>query len=180
MPVRRLTASADEPAIAALRGNLVKELTSPKEFGQPIILEDPTPETDSMRVYVIWDDWAECPREHRAQAIVEAYKEVRGDAVQLPITLASGLTVPEASSVGLLPYQIAPPLKKDPQVPQAEYRKAMIDLGASTLLGSDNPQLRLPTLKDAEAAIEHLEKALPRARWILIREVPEASSSSGV
>ena len=87
----------------SLLADLVGELKSHNLIGQPIILEDRTPQTNSIRVYVIWEQWDIYPGESRSQLIMDAYGEAFGEETQRQITLALGVTVPEAVAIGLLP-----------------------------------------------------------------------------
>lgn len=178
MPVYRRPTPGDDVPIGAIRNDLIEELRNPKPLGQPIILEDATPQTNSVRVHVVWDRWTECPRELRHQVIEDAYMEALGSKQQLPITLALGLTVPEAIGVGLLPYQIAPAPRRTNDISDERYLEAMLKAGASTLLGRQNPQLRFATPEDAETAMESLQSELPGSKWLIIREVPDASTST--
>ncbi len=49
----------------------------------------------------------------------------------------------------MLPFQIIPALRKGDPVTLDQCRQAMIDEGASTLLGPDKPQLRFATEEEA-------------------------------
>jgi hypothetical protein len=146
-------------------------------MGQPIILEDGNVNGDSVRVQVVWDRWEELPGELRSAIILDAYATALGEAYRQRIKFALGMTVPEAIEVGLLPFQVIPARKKDGDPSPEEYRKAMIDAGASLLSGEDRPQLRFATIDDAEAAMERLQEMLPNSRWIIAQEV---ASPSGI
>ena len=178
MPIYRRPIGGDEAAINSLRNDLVEELRGPKPLGQPIILEDCTPQTDSMRVHVVWDRWTECPRELRQQLIMDAYKEALGEKLPHPITLAMGLTVPEAVEIGLLPFRIAPAQRRSDSAADAEYHQTMLKAGASTLFEKEVPQLRFASLENAEVALASLEAELPGSKWLVIQEVPETFGST--
>ena len=89
------------------------------------------------------------------------------------IALASGLTVPEAYAAGMLPYQVIAAVRKTDAITAEECRQAMIDVGASTLLGQDRPQLRFATMEDAEAVRNQLAQRASHGEpvWIITKEV---------
>lgn len=154
-----------------LVGDLVGELREPRPFGQPIILDDQTPETNSRRLHVIWDRWESCPRPIRPDVITEAFRRVFGWGHSDPqITLALGVTVPEAAGIGLVPFEVAPVVPKGEPLPEA-YRSAMISAGASMLFRGERPVLRCAAIEDAQAAVDFLQGQLPGSRWTVIREV---------
>jgi len=158
--------------------DLVSELRNPKPMGQPIVLEDHTPETNSIRINVVWDRWEECPRESRSAIILSAYKRFFDKETFQQITLTLGTTVPEACALGLLPFGIEPARRKAGGPTQEQYCATMTEAGASKVPGLDLPQLRFATREDAENALENLEQALPNSRWILVinRDVSESIS----
>ena len=158
----------------ALIRKLAEELKNPKDIGQPIILEDSTPKPRSTRVHVIWDCWEEHPAESRSALIEKAYEAAFGRGYREQITLALGLTVPEAASMGLLPFQVTPARRRGEAPSDEEYAKAMLEAGASTLADTKRPQLRFATIEDAQTAYEHLEEALPGSKWIITQEVSPA------
>ena len=165
------------PEAGAERDRLLDELThelrEPKGFGQPIILEDATPETNSLRVHVVWDEWETCPRQARSEIILQAYGAAwhSQEAVD-KISLALGLTVPEAAAIGLLPFRIVPAANGRHGGPSEEAcRDAMVSAGASVLLSKQAPILRCATLEDAEKTLEYLEQTLPDSKWRIIEEL---------
>ena len=156
---------------SSLLAELVKELKDPRPIGQPIILEDHTPETISRRVHVIWDRWEKCPRESRPNTIAEAYGEAFGAETRKEITLALGVTVPEAAGIGLLPFKVIPARKKNEHPPNQAYLEAMRKAGASVLADSEHPELRFATLEDAEQTLAFLERELKDSKWIVAQEI---------
>lgn len=160
--------------------DLVKELKNPGSIGQPIILEDRTPETNSIRVHVIWDRWDECERTRRSGVVLAAYEEVFGAETRQQITLALGMTVAEAIATGLLPFRIVPAQRRGQRPTDQQYRKAMDQAGAITMAPDDWPQLRFATQEDAEITLDHLTQALPDSKWIVIQEVSDASTSTSI
>src|SRR3954466_4490552 len=99
------------PSMSGLASTLAEELKSNKESGQPMIDEREF-ETGAIRVNVIWDEWENIPHETRTETILRAYEQVEGKEYEKRIALAIGLTVPEAYSSGLLPYQVIPLLRQ--------------------------------------------------------------------
>lgn len=155
-----------------LATRLADELRQNHASGQPVIDEQKFP-TGLMRVTVIWDAWDRLSLENRTAIILKAYELAEGRNARDTIALASGLTVPEACAAGMLPYQIIPGLRKGDPVTAEQCRKAMIEEGASTLLGPDKPQLRFATEEEAEAARTRLSERLPNSEpvWIITQDV---------
>jgi hypothetical protein len=171
MPVHRRTppeAGANRDELVA---DLARELRNPTLIGQPIVLEDDTPETNSMRVHVIWDRWNDCPRDARSAIILDAYRNAMFSRELIDqITLALGVTVPEAIAMGLLPFQVVPSRRLGEQHSIEEYRQAMLTAGASALASAEHPQIRCATQEDAEKTIECLEQSLPNLKWIIVAQ----------
>jgi hypothetical protein len=128
---------------------------------------------ERIRATVIWDDWERLSLEHRTSVILEAYARAEGPEFRSKIMLASGLTVPEAESAGMLRFQIITALRKGDPVTLDQCREAMINVGASTLLNPDLPQLRFATREEADAAIKELVKQLPGSEpvWVITQDV---------
>jgi len=76
--------------------------------------------------------------------ILHAYEIAEGDPYRKKITLASGLTMPEATSAGMLPYQIGTALRKSDPVTFDQVRDALRAEGASTLFGRTFFSFALP------------------------------------
>lgn len=150
---------------------LARELNRPKSFGQPIILEDQTPKTNTVRTQVVWDRWDECPEHLRTDAILEAYESAFGTDFRRKITLALGVTLPEAIAIGLLPYQVLYRTKGMKKENEKAYR-AMREFGATTLEDSERPMLRFATLDAADVAVELLEKKIPGSKWTIKEIAP--------
>lgn len=152
--------------------SLAKELQVNQASGQPLIEEQEFP-TGKVRATVIWDRWDRLSLEERTAAILRAYELAEGREARDRIVLASGLTVPEAHAAGMLPFQIIPALRTSDAVTTEQCRQAMIDEGASTLLGHDKPQLRFASKEDAEAAQKRLIARLPGSDqiWVITQEV---------
>lgn len=156
-----------------LVSELVAELRENHEAGQPVIEEQTFPKTNAVRVTVFWDKWEPVPDDQRSSVILEAYEEVEGREFRDRIALAIGLTIPEASEFGLLPFQIVTLVRKDDPVTPEQCRDAMIAQGASVLLDPDRPQLQFATQEEAEACVRRLIKQLPGSEpvWGITREV---------
>jgi len=148
--------------------HLAKELGSPCKFGQPIIIEDPVAGGDRRLIHVIWDDWEGCPREERTAIIQAAYQRAFGEEYQDKISLAIGITVPEAVAMGLLPYTFRK--RQSHGEWTEEERQAMIKAGASILLDPRRPELRCATEDDADATYQFLHQRLPNTWWIIVEE----------
>jgi hypothetical protein len=199
MPVYRKPVRNPGPELETFVGELASELKSPKQFGQPMIKEDATPETNSLRVHVIWDRWSDYDPDFRYIAILNAYERAYGKATRDQITLALGLTVPEAVSVGLLPFQVRPAARaaagpSDEELrgkarrrrteiarersrpSDREYREALLKLGASTLADADHPQLRFATEEAAGLAHEQLKRMFPNSSWVIAEYIETDAS----
>src|SRR5215208_6422804 len=144
-----------------LLAELIDELRSSREAGQPLIDEYHFPRTNAVRATVVWDKWVPLSDEERSATILQAYEEVEGKEFRDRIALAIGLTIPEAYESGLLPYQITTAWRVGDAVSPEECMKTMLDQGASLLFDSKKPQLRFATLEEAEACVQRLIKALP-------------------
>ena len=81
--------------------DLAKELESKSEFGQPRI-DELEFKTGLIRVVVLWDRWHEMSHEDRSAAILDAYRIAETKEFADRITLATGLTFPEAQALGML------------------------------------------------------------------------------
>ena len=159
-------------AVGNLVERLVDELRSDRQSGQPLIEEEEFP-TKKLRVNVIWDEWDRVPLEDRTATILRAYEQAEGREYRDRVALASGLTVPEAHAAGMLPYQVIAAVRKGDAVTIDQCRQALIEEGASILFGENNPQLRLSTEEEAEAARKRLAERLPDSEpvWVITKEV---------
>lgn len=166
------------PGAGKLLERLVDELKSDRESGQPFIYEQEF-STGKIRVLVVWDEWKHLPLEDRTSTVLSAYEVAEGKEYRARIALASGLTVPEAVAAGMLPYRIIPAWRKRDPVTQEQCHQAMLEEGASTLLGSHLLLLCFPTQQAAEACKLRLAKRLPESDdvWIITQELPVATGA---
>lgn len=162
----------ERPPLNELVSELVEELKHPQESGQPRIYEQSL-SRDAIRILVFWDKWDRIPLERRSSTIVEAYGQAEGSNEQSKITLASGLTFPEAVASGMLPYIIIPAIRKSDPVTIEQCRKAMIEEGGSILLDREKPFLRYGSEEEAVEAIRRLIQKLPSTDevWILEQDL---------
>jgi hypothetical protein len=159
---------------------LAEEMKNSRESGQPMIEEHYFPRANTVRVTVIWDQWAPVTDEERAATIWQAYEQVEGKEFRDRIVLAIGVTVPEAYESGLLPYQVLPAVRKGDPVTLEQCRQAMLDQGASVLFDPNQPQLRFATEEEAQAAVKRLGKQLPGSEplWIICKEVAPTTTTT--
>ncbi len=151
---------------------LAEELTHPQDVLQPLILEEEIPSTGSRHVHVIWDAWGAIPDEERSDVIVEAYTRAEGEEFAEQVTLASGLTPPEAQALGYLPWKVVIARGRHESGPtMKEHEKALAAEARNTLLGAGAKELRYARPEDAEQAKRRLEKALSGSRWLVVQEV---------
>lgn len=156
-----------------LLDDLVDELKSHRDAGQPLIYEQHFPKTNAVRATVVWDKWAPLSDEDRSATILQAYERAEGKDFRDGIALSIGLTVPEAYASGLLPYQVTPLLRQNDVVTKEQCTAAMLEQGASQLFGPNNPQLRFATEEEAKACVQRLAKSLPASEpvWAVAKEV---------
>jgi hypothetical protein len=171
---RRITGPETESVRprAELAEKLTDELRSDREFGQPLIYEQSF-ETGKARVTVIWDAWEGLPLQDRTATILRSYEMLEGPKARERIALASGLTVPEAHAAGMLSFQIIPAIRKGDPVSFEDAKRAMLEMGGSTLINLETVQLRFSTREEAERAKIRLIELFPKSDdvWMIYREV---------
>ena len=152
--------------------DLVQEILTPRESGQPILLERHMDVGESVHVMVVWDRFVDVLESDRTAIILDAYERAMGKAFRERISLATGVTVPEAGELELLPFEIVPaPRKLDAHTDMTTYHAALLAEGASVLRGDQRPELRFETLAEAQAAVERLEQRLPGSRWLVVQAI---------
>lgn len=172
MPRIRIGAEQPLATNATLAEQLAKELTSQQESGQPLVYEQEL-RPERLRVTVVWDAWERLPLEERTAVILRAYEQAEKVAFRNKIALASGLTFPEATAAGMLPFQIGTALRKGDPVTFEQCRDAMLAEGASQLFGPEVLQLRFASREEAEACRQRLVQRLPNSEnvWVTNREI---------
>jgi hypothetical protein len=171
MPWKRLgVQTAISPAKGGLPEKLAEELKGKREYGQPTVYEQEYA-TGRIRVSVIWDAWADSSFEERSAIILRAYELAQSD-YRDRIALASGLTVPEAATAGMLPFQMIAAVRKGDPVTVEQARQAFLEEGASQLINPQALQLRYATLEEAEASKQRLIQRFPGTEdvWIIRQE----------
>jgi hypothetical protein len=142
---------------------LRRELTAEREYGQPLILEEPFARTEERRVTVFWDRFSRLDDDERTLVILDAYDQNRPDALPR-IAVAVGYTFPEAEDEAVLPYQVAPQLRSGDHVTAEQCHQAMIELGASTLRDPEHPSLSFPSPELAKQCVDRLIAVLPESK----------------
>ena len=175
MPRFIITPHAHPPKHERLLKKLVQELKTPSTNVQPLILEERIPSTKSRHVRVVWDGWKELGDEQRSTVITEAYAEAEGREAAEEITIAEGLTPPEALALGLLPFKVVPARKKNDTISEEAYQKALASEGAIPVLGARARELRFARIEDAEETSARLKKALPESSWAVVQELATES-----
>jgi hypothetical protein len=170
MPLIRSPKDGANVQYPGLVAEIASELSQPKDFGQPRI-EETEFSTKAIRATAIWDKWDKVPDGNRPAVILEAYERVKGKAFRDRITLAIGLTFPEAYELGMLPYRLHPSVRSTDPVTELACNRAMRELGASDLFMPGKPVLRFASEEEAEKARSHLEKQLPGSHWLLDKDV---------
>jgi hypothetical protein len=149
---------------------LTQELLDPRGLIQPIIFEDPTEETQTLRVQVVWQEWHDLSHEVRTGIILDAYEKAYSAERRHQITLALGFDFDEAWRLGLVPVSLRPSLHGNEGISQDEYRQAMRDVGAVMEMADAGPMLWFASVKDAEVVKEQLEQILPHSKWTIVEE----------
>src|SRR5262249_924963 len=108
MPRRIRTHGVRQRRFPALVDELAAELKQNLHPAQPIIDEFHFPETNSVKVTVVWDAWKPLYDEDRTDVIMQAYEDAEGKGYADRLVLAAGYTVPEAAAYGILPYRVVP------------------------------------------------------------------------
>jgi hypothetical protein len=102
MPVKQLGPRQPPPAAQALRDRLVAEWKAGNSMAtQPVILEEAGRANQPIRVYVVWDDWAQMDAVERSELIMDAFEAVYGRDKSLNVAVAMGLTPAEADRMGI-------------------------------------------------------------------------------
>jgi hypothetical protein len=129
-------------------------------IGGPVVFEIPFTGT-RYEVLVVWDRWEGVQPDERTEIISQAY----GDA-STEIAQAMGVTHDEALSDHLLPYAVQPCVREG-EANLDNLRKAMLEEGAIDL-GQGKVDLRFPTMRMAETALQRLCTRLPQGCWSLV------------
>lgn len=102
MPVKKLIRTPASAQTASLRQRLLDDWRNPaSNAAQPVILEERADADQPIHVYVIWDEWASLSMVERSEIIMDAYEERYGPASSVNVTVAMGLTSPEADRLGI-------------------------------------------------------------------------------
>lgn len=98
MPIRRKLLKDQPESAGDLARKLFSEWTKPKKTGQPLIVVEGS-KGGPIRIYVIWDRWAELNQTERSEIIMDVVDQLTGKN-RLPkdstVTVAMGLTTEEA------------------------------------------------------------------------------------
>ena len=102
MPVKQLERHRPSPSARVLVQRLAAEWSSPSSTAsQPVILEERNAPDGPMHVYVVWDDWADLSGVERSEVVMEALEQRYGREQALNVTVAMGLTTPEAERLNI-------------------------------------------------------------------------------
>lgn len=172
MPRKMIAPEPPAPANHALVDQLCDALKSRSESGQPLIYEEEFGD-GNLRITVVWDEWVEMSLDQRSAIILRAYELAEGKEYRDRIVLVSGLTVPEATAAGMLPFQVGTAWRRTDRVTLQQCWDAMKEEGASELFGSGILQLRFATREEAEACRNRLIRRLPGSEdvWVISVEV---------
>ncbi len=109
--------------------------------------------------------------EQRSDIILEAYRQAEGVEAANELTIATGATVQEAMSLGLLPFKIVSARKAEDPISLDDYQRAFDFEATRTLLGANASELRYATIVDAEQGLKRLQTSLPNSSWLLVQEI---------
>ena len=103
MPYRTRVSVFDDVLMRDLRDRLARELAHPDEnAAEPVIIEEGNAGAgEPTRLYLIWSDWTQLDQRMRSRVILDAYESVHGHLRALMVTVAMGLTPPEAQQMGI-------------------------------------------------------------------------------
>lgn len=149
--------------------DLVRELQSPQEVGQPMVFEQIVG-SNRVSVEVVWDRLAALDDGQRITLIREAFTTVEPERLE-QIAQFGGFTVPEAIDLGMLKFSIVPMHCNGDLMSSEEYRQAMISAGASTLVPGQNFTLRYRDFNDALQAMQWLERHYPNSHWAIAQNL---------
>lgn len=102
MPLRKLVQQhTRSPGADKLAAELLNEWQAPSEKpAQPIIIEDGGG-FKPVHLYVIWAAWHGLDQVERSEIIMDVYEQIHGQAKAADVTVAMGLTEPEAQRLGI-------------------------------------------------------------------------------
>jgi hypothetical protein len=83
-----------------LQNELIKEIRDPKERGEPDIIVE-RPNASTIHLFVIWSKWENLDQMVRSRIILDGYAAAVGEQEALKVTVAMGLTKPEADRLGI-------------------------------------------------------------------------------
>jgi hypothetical protein len=135
----------------------------------PLVILNRIPQTRTVHLLVIWDEWQSLSIPERSRIITDAYVAAYPDETAT-VTIPLGLTASEALSMGYLPYEIVPSIREGKPTSRQALAKAMRSVGGIYVQVGAQPQLRFATHPQAEEAYRKLVKLLPNQIWTLIQE----------
>ncbi len=155
---------------AELTHLLAAELRNPKAARQPLIYDDQIGQVKRYNITVIWDEWANLEPVARSRIILDAYASAMPDRTG-QITIAMGLTVADAASMGLLPFAVLPHASGRDAAVRARMTEVINAEPEVTKAAGGGPQLRFRTLEEATDTADRLRVAVPGSEWIVTQEV---------
>jgi hypothetical protein len=172
MPLIR-NGTADAGRLATITRKLSGELQAPGADGQPIIWENAIAQTGRYHVTVVWDEWSDLSLQARSRAILDAY-EAADPLKTGKISIAMGLTMREAMSMGMFPFAIIANVRRVDEDVAHRIENAMRSAGAVSSRGG-GLELRFHTLEEAERAFARLQDAVPGPFWAITQELEPAT-----
>jgi len=168
MPIIR-NGTTNTNKTALLRSRLIHELREPAVRGFPLVLENQIGQTRKYHVTIIWDEWGDLPLQTRSRIILDAYEEVFPDKTGR-ISIAQGLTMSEAISLGLFPYKV---IALPTRVEESFLRDRVVDAlkRRGAIRGQYDLELRYRTVEEAELARAELQKEIPGDFWTIVQEM---------
>ena len=162
---------------ARLADLLARRLQSGNADPQPpFIMDDALAGGHGRHLVVLWDQWANMEPSKRARIILDAFERAY-PGQSATVTLAIGLSLSEALSLGYLPYKVEPAVRNGDKVSTARLRQALESVGGAVIKIGESTQLRFPTLDHAQQAYRALQQRVPGPFWTIVQEVSSAESA---
>lgn len=102
MPIRPFKLEPRSSSAAALVERLVEEWRNPSDKApEPIIMVKDSRPKGGVELYVVWSEWATLDQQERSEIIMFAYEQLASEDDAAAVTVALGLTRPEAQRMGI-------------------------------------------------------------------------------
>lgn len=100
MPVKESLPSRELPEESELRSELEREIRSPGNAAEPLIVIE-RPHADSIHLFAVWSKFESLEQYVRSRILLDAFEAARGKNEALKVTVSMGLTPSEAKRMGI-------------------------------------------------------------------------------